>query len=184
MLRYQLVAAALVAALAPSMAMANSSAKCGGDGDNKKATLSCETGSYAVGITARGATYVDKFGIRCASFNKSGKRGALGSYKNGGSSGGSTTGSATCGADQAVTGISTRTGWYVDRITGGVCGQRTGGSGFAEFNPNLNDSDLSMSIGGSGGSPCDLQCAEGEAIWRVIVRYDAWIDSIEIRCKP
>jgi hypothetical protein len=137
-----------------------------------------------VGITARGGSFVDRFGIQCATFKKNGVRNPPGGFKTVGSGGGSTTGSDQCGGNQAVTGITTRAGVYVDRISGGECGERTGSSGFAPFNPNLDGSDLAMSVGGSGGAPCDLQCAEGEAVFRIRVRHGAWIDSIEIVCRP
>jgi hypothetical protein len=184
MLKHLVGALALVIALSPLPVLANSEAKCGGGGGTKSARLTCPSGTYAIGITARGASYVDRFGIRCAKFGSNGKRQSPGPFQIGGSGGGSTTGSATCGTDQAVTGVSTRADWYVDRISGGVCAKRDGSSGFAEFDPNLDGSDLAISVGGSGGAPCDLQCAEGEAIFSVFIRYGSWIDSITIKCKP
>jgi hypothetical protein len=157
--------------------------KCGGTGGHNTDRLFCKDNEYVVGITVRGGSYVDSIGIQCASFTSRGVRNPPGGFRVGGGDGGSTTGNDQCGKDQAVTSITTKAGIYVDRITGGLCGKRTGSNGFADFNPNLAGSDLALSVGGSGGSPCDLTCPQGEAIGAVIVNFGSWTDRIQILCK-
>jgi len=157
--------------------------QCGGGGGRDTDNLSCKSNEYVVGITVRGGSYIDSIGVQCASFTSKGVRNPPGGFKVGGGDGGSTTGNDQCGKDQAVTSITTKAGIYVDRITGGLCGKRTGSNGFADFNSNLAGSDLALSVGGSGGSPCDLTCPQGEAIGAVMVRFGLWTDSISILCK-
>ena len=69
--------AVLAATMLPAVEIAASSASCGGIGGNLTESKQCPAGQYAVGITARGSSYVDSFGIQCAPFNSAGVRDAV-----------------------------------------------------------------------------------------------------------
>jgi hypothetical protein len=175
--------AALVAALLSGPAGAASVGTCGGSGGSQSITLSCPAGKYIVSVFARGASYVDRIGVRCAGFSSTGARGTLGAFQYGGGSGGTSSKSGTCSGDSAVVRIFTRAGIYLDRVRQTVCATRRAAGGFRA--PG-GKQFFFLDIGGSNfaGSECDLQCPDGEAMHRIIVRYGSWIDSIEAFCRP
>jgi hypothetical protein len=172
--------AALIAALIMAgTAHAASVGDCGGDGGSQSKTLSCPVGQYIVGLAVRTDQYLDRVGIRCASIDDTGKRGKLRAFQYAGGTGGIHSQSRTCPGNRAVTTISFDAGSYIDRLSEGSCKARQPQGGFVE---SLRL--IPFTIGGRGGSFCFVQCSDGEAMHRIIVRYGSWIDSIEGFCRP
>lgn len=183
-LQIRRVAALIAALLIPGSVEAASIGACGGGGGSQSATLSCPTGQYIVGVFARGGSYVDRIGIRCAPFTiGTGARGAPGAFQYAGGTGGSTSKSATCSGNRAVARIATRSGGYVDSATDLICVPRISSGGFSALGGS-NNKFISFEVGGNGGDSCVLACPGGEAMNRIIVRYGSWIDSIEAFCRP
>jgi hypothetical protein len=159
---------------------AEAGGKCGGSGGSQSKTLSCPAGHYIVALSVRRGLYLDRIGIRCAKIDSAGERGALGSFKYAGGTGGSASRSGTCVGDQAVTYIGMFAGRYVDKVTHGVCHARRAQGGFVE-----DESSIDVFISGpTGGKGCHLSCSFGEALHKLVVRYGSWIDSIEGFCRP
>jgi hypothetical protein len=162
-------------------AEAASVGKCGGGGAQHIKTLSCPAGQYVVGLFARGNPigYVDRVGISCASFNASGVRGTPGQFQIAGGSGGSSSRTQTCEGNRAVTSIAVSAGSYVDKVNYIFCLKRQAPGGFGQSGDILD-----LKVGGIGGGFCVVDCPDGEAMHKLIVRYGSWIDSIEGFCRP
>jgi hypothetical protein len=179
--RWKAAAAAVVAVFLAGAAEASSTGKCGGTGPNSK-SITCGRGQYVVGISARGGSYVDQIGIRCAAFDSAGRRIGNGTWKTVGPGGGDYSRDRTCESTRAVTDLNVRSGIYVDRVLFGTCRKRVAG-GFDET-PAAGKS-IDIGVGGYfGGSFCELECPGGEAFYGVTVTYGSWIDSVTGKCRP
>lgn len=179
--RWTVAIPAILALLLASAAQASSTGRCGGNGPNST-SITCARGQYVVGISARGDSYVDQIGIRCASFDKAGKRIGSGSWKTVGPGGGDNSRDKTCASTRAVTDVAVRSGIYLDRVLSASCRKRVAG-GFDET--PAASTNLDIDIGGLlGGSFCELECPGGEALYGVTVTHGSWIDSITGKCRP
>ena len=174
----RLMLSVLVLVVAAGAAEASSTGRCGGGGPKTKA-LSCPSGAYVVGISARGTAFVDQIGIRCAKFAAAGKRIGQGSWFTGGPGGGNFNGDANCGTTKAVKGISLLAGTYVDKVTEIMCAKRNAGGGFA----GITDRPT-IEIGGWGGLYGELKCPASEALSGVTITHGSWVDSITGTCRP
>jgi hypothetical protein len=169
--------------LAAGVAEASSTGRCGGSGGPRSTNVTCSSGQYVVGVSARGGSYVDQIGLRCASFDAAGKRIGQGSWKTGGPGGGSVSRDKTCAATEAVIQLDLKSGVYVDQMVEAKCRKRLAGGGFDETPRNYTR--LNLEVGGFlGGRSCELQCPGGEALYGVTIKHGGWIDSITGKCRP
>lgn len=176
------VALLLSVLLCDGAAFAGSAGRCGGNGGSKAAFLSCPSGQYVVGLSAKGDRYVDRLGIRCAPFSSSGKRGAIAHTASAGGTGGTANASGQCVGNSAFIGLVARGDVWLDSIGNARCASRASGGGF-EAATAQGSTLIEFNIGGYGGKQCSLRCPAGEAIYEIRVRYGAWIDSIEVLCR-
>jgi hypothetical protein len=172
-----LIAAATLSQIAP--AAASSAGRCGGTGGQHTKTLTCPNGQYIAGIAARGGLFVDEVSIACRKLPKDGSVGSLGSYISAGPGGGTKSASGQCDRKHAARRLHTKSGAFVDRITGAHCGAREleDGGWFADR------SYFPIEIGGGGGGECIVQCPNGEALYKLTIKYGGWIDSIRGECR-
>jgi hypothetical protein len=180
--RATVLAAALAVLFTAGGAEAASAGKCGGTGGSKTKTLTCPAGQYIIGMSARGGSYVDMVGIRCARFKSNARQDVPGAWMTAGPGGGSVADDTTCGTTQAVSVLHLFTGWYVDNLVSVRCRNKKLGSGFSEIADQ--DEERSVNVGGNGGHGCSLICPSGEALYQVTVRSGSWIDSIRGSCRP
>ena len=177
----RVAAFAIALLLAADAAQASSTGRCGGTGRNSS-SITCARGQYVVGLAARGDSYVDQIGIRCAAFDAAGQRIGSGQWKTVGPGGGDISRDKTCGSTRAVTDMAVKSGIYVDRVLSGSCRKRVAG-GFDETPAAATH--LEIEIGGLlGGSFCELECPGGEALYGVTITHGAWIDSVTGKCRP
>lgn len=169
---------AIVMLLFAGAAQATGAGFCGGGGGNQAtARLDCPSGQFIVGISARGASFVDGIGVRCAPFDAAGKRIGQGDWINTGTLGGTTAGDATCASTAAVKSLRLRSGIYVDRVKGIQCtARKPGGFGTPLTSKSIN-------VGGGGGADCQLTCPSGEALYSLVVKKGSWIDRIGGGCR-
>jgi hypothetical protein len=177
-----MAALAALLSLTAGGAVASSAGKCGGSGGNKTVTLTCPPGQYVIGMSARGHSYVDMVGIRCAPFLSNGKHGAPSPWKTGGPGGGTVADDTTCRNAAAVTTVHLFTGAWVDNLVSVRCRSRVLGGGFSETQGN--DEEQTINVGGNGGHGCSLICPSGEALFKVTLRSGSWIDSLRGECRP
>jgi len=175
--------AVAAAALWGGSAQAASIGRCGGGGGPQSAQLSCPEGQYVVRLSATGGDYVDRIGIRCASFNAAGARSALGHSASAGGGGGSESATGTCPGNRAVASIWTFSGDWLDVLGSANCAQRRAAGGFGPLNDGTSVL-MEFDVGGDGGRLCHLICPAGQAVHKITVRYGWWIDSIEVFCRP
>lgn len=175
-----LLIAALALAVTAGPAMASSAGRCGGTGGHSTKTLTCPDGQYIVGIGARAGLVIDEFSIACQKIPVSGSPGSRGGFKSGGPGGGVVSTSAFCKQGQAVTTISTRSGAVVDRVSSGSCQSREG-DGWKSGNSGVSFAKLD--IGGPGGGFCQLACPQGEAMFKITVKFGGVVDSLRGECR-
>jgi hypothetical protein len=177
--RFLLISFAAALSMAEvSAAQAGSAGRCGGTGGEHSRTLTCPSGQYIAGIGARGAALVDEFSIACRKIPTSGAPGDLGGFSTAGPGGGTGSASDTCDKNHAVIAMFFKSGIYLDRARGGICGKRSG-TGWG----SQTQSKVDMEVGGIGGENCSLNCPEGEAMYEVTVKFGAWVDSVRGSCR-
>jgi hypothetical protein len=160
------------------VAGAGSAGRCGGTGGNNHRVLTCPDGHYVAAIGARGRSFVDEFSIACRRIPVSGQPGSLGSYKSAGSGGGTGGDSGECDKGHAVKTIMFRSGFFVDNVIAVSCGSRSGDGWTSD-----TQSSFDIEIGGIGGQICTIECQSNEALYKVTVRYGAWVDSVRAECR-
>lgn len=170
----------VLAGLLAGAAAASSTGRCGGTGGSRTVTHTCPPGQYIVGFGARTGAYVDSIVLRCAPFDRAGKRGALGPWQTLGASGGTDYRDDVCDGDKAIYALYVRSGGYLDHVGFGACGKRQRAGGFAQ---KSSDSTIVVSKGGIGGTSCSLTCPTGEALYEITVKSGGWIDSIRGACR-
>jgi hypothetical protein len=161
------------------LANAGSAGRCGGTGGEHTKTLTCPNGQYIAGMAARGGLFVDEFSIACRKLPVDGSVGSLGNYISAGPGGGTKSASGECNRKHAVRRLLIKSGAFVDKIEFGKCGAREGDDE-AWFGDR---SSFELNIGGGGGGRCVVQCPNGEALYKVTVKYGGWIDSIRGECR-
>lgn len=180
MLRASLATAVLMVGLAVSgAAHAGSAGKCGGSGGDKTSTLTCPSGQYVAGISARAGAFLDEYGIACRKILVSGAAGALGDDKRGGPGGSGLRAEGKCAKGHAVNELWFRSGAVVDGAGRGFCVERAGDG----WNSGDRDSTIDIREGGPGGLACSISCPAGEAIYKITIRYGGVIDSVRGECR-
>jgi hypothetical protein len=157
----------VVVLLAGAAEAASNAGRCGGRGP-KSATITCASGKFVSGVSARGGSYVDQIGIRCSGTKYTSTWDGPGTWKTMGPGGGNVAGDMACDASH-VRRIEVKSGTYVDRVVSASCGSGPGSQ--------------SIGIGGTGGSTCELECPQGEKLYSVTITYGSWIDSIAGKCR-
>lgn len=141
-------------------------------------TLRCNTGEVLVGVAARHGWVVHSLQARCSQVNVSGAW--IGSITNRGSVGGGAPGGEVrnlqCPNGQAVSGISGRTWWYLDRLTlhcrdlNGI--QQVNGA-----------STSAGSIGGTGGDAFErIDCPANLPARGFVARGAGVVDGLKLMC--
>lgn len=171
---------ALLAVLAPvTSAIAGSAGRCGGTGGNHTKTLTCPSGQYVAGVSARGGLFVDEFSIACRKIPANGSVGDLGSYMSAGPGGGTETASGNCSRKHAVTRLTVVSGAVIDSVFFAKCSTRNDEGGWNADSA----SGVTLEIGGPGGGRCRVECPQNEALYKVTVKYGGVIDSIRGECR-
>lgn len=181
--RWAFIAVLAVLPLLTGTAHSASIGRCGGDGGSQTAQLSCPSGQYVVGLSAKGGKYVDRLGVQCAPFNAAGVRRPIAYSAGAGGTGGTQSAGGVCGGNGAFVRILGRGGAWLDKLDLARCAERKASGGFAGTE-GANSTLVEFYVGGGGGRPCTLACPTGQAIHKITVRYGSWIDSIEVFCRP
>ena len=173
------VAAFLVGAFGAHEAMAGSAGRCGGTGGDQSKTLTCPSGQYVAGVSARGGLFVDEFSIACRKIPATGSAGNLGDYMSAGPGGGIDSESGNCSRKHAVTTLSVNSGSVIDNVFFAKCSSRNDEGGWNADSA----SGVTVDIGGPGGVRCRLECPRNEALYKVTVKYGGVIDSLRGECR-
>jgi hypothetical protein len=174
-----IAAASLAILLAAGTAEASPAGRCGGTGGPDETSLTCPSGQYVIGLSARGGMFVDQVGVRCAPFDAAGKRIGQGSWRFAGPGGGNHTADNSCASTMAATEIVMNSGIYVDRIVRIGCMKRKAGG----FEEGQYPGPKNIGVGGTLGFRCNVKCPGGEALFAVIVTHGSWVDSIRGACR-
>ena len=162
---------------APSVEL-GSAGRCGGTGGDKVTTLTCPTGQYIAAIGARAGNFLDEFSIACRAIPvPPSLPGQLGEYMSGGPGGGWANVTKECPRGLAITKISTFSGWYVDSLISARCESRSSDRW------GLPAIEIDLLIGGRGGQDCPIQCPTGEAMYKVEVKHNGWVDHLHGYCR-
>ncbi|MFZ1681631.1 MAG: hypothetical protein WAT70_11500 [Rhizobiaceae bacterium] len=179
-MKHAFLVATLVLAATAGPVHASSAGRCGGTGGGSTKTLTCPAGQYIVGIGARAGLVIDEFSIACQKIPVSGAAGSRGGFKSGGPGGGVVSRSAFCKQGQAVTSITTHSGGFVDKVHSGACQSRDG-DGWKSGNSGVSFAELDL--GGPGGGFCQLACPQGEAMFKITVKFGGVVDSLRGECR-
>jgi hypothetical protein len=137
-------------------------------------------GAFIVGIGARGGLLVDEFSVACQKIPVTGEPGQRGGFKSIGPGGGTFSASGICGKGDAIHIIWMKSGSFIDKVKDAWCFGRDG-NGWEINPPNFSKADVD--IGGVGGVSCSIRCPDGEALYKVTVKYGGVIDSIRGECR-
>jgi hypothetical protein len=160
-------------------ATAGSAGRCGGGGGDKTDVLECPAGHwYITQVGARGGAFVDEFSIACRRLPPlEPATNEVTDSISGGPGGGTHSKWTYCpDARHAVWIIDFKSGALVDRVTSGQCKGRPGVGGVRDFESALN-------VGGDGGIPCQLKCPPSEYMYKITIKYGAFMDSIKGDCR-
>jgi hypothetical protein len=171
--------ALLVALASVTSAVAGSAGRCGGAGGDHTKTLTCPSGQYVAGVSARGGLFVDEFSIACRKIPANGPAGDLGGFMSAGPGTGTDSESGSCSRKHAATTLTVLSGALIDNFFSAKCSTRNAEGG---WNANFA-SDVTISIGGPGGRRCEVKCPRGEALYKVTVKYGGVVDSIRGECR-
>jgi hypothetical protein len=161
-------------------AFAGATKWCGGSGGDKRLTLSCASGELIGGVGGTGASFLDDLRIACATPDPHGLFHPSGDWKSGPRHI-VAEGSGLCDGGRALTGLSTRAGIYVDRVSHGACGPCVDGACHRQVGV-----EFTVNAGGgndNAGHECDLNCPDGQGAYSIEIRYGAWIDAIRLHCR-
>jgi hypothetical protein len=179
--RFALAAAVSACVLTPIVEAA-SAGRCGGSGGRQERTVQCRPGEYIVGLGVRRGQYVDSISVECREISPAGAAGRRRDWITVGASGGTRFSSDRCAVFfEAISSVSFYSGAWVDYLQQISCSSRDSTDG--SWSRSRSPGRIFPQAGLVGGIPCELRCPPGEALSRITVRYDGWIDSIEGSCR-
>lgn len=153
----------------------------GGSGGDRAETLACPHGSYIVGFTFRGGSYVDGIQLKCARRLSPNTVGPIFdgpsafSHPNMNLWWGveQRTKTVFCPTHHVFAGIKTQAGDFVDRINAIRC-VRLGSSALAY---------PSVGLGGTGGTVSRPYCNGADYANQIDVRTGMWVDRLSLVCR-
>lgn len=138
--------------------------------------LKCSQGSAVTGIQGFSGFYVDSMRLECHSVDNNGTPSGVRTTTNSvGGNGGNQFGPFRCADGEIASGISGRSGQYIDAIQL-VCNDVT------PTVSNVTSATLGPQ-GGPGGQDFNSACDNGETIIGISVGSGAWLDNIAPRCN-
>jgi hypothetical protein len=175
---------AAIAVFATSAVQAGSTGRCGGTGGKFTKSITCPAGEYIVGLGERRGMFVDSISAACRKIPVKGSTEPLGprqSFQTAGASGGTASSSVVCRDNRAIRVVHVYSGGFVDDLRAASCGERSP-DGWSTLH-GVEGATLSLDRNGTGGHSCHLSCPPGEALYKLTVKYDGWVDSVRGECR-